>query len=36
MFQTFRGDQGAGWESVVQDYIIYDYIKVEKDPTIPF
>lgn len=33
MFQTFRGGQGPDWESKVDSYIIYDNIKVTKDPT---
>ncbi len=36
MFQTFRGGQGAEWESTKEDYIFYDNIKVTKDPTTVF
>ncbi|OAQ40300.1 hypothetical protein A5893_04930 [Pedobacter psychrophilus] len=36
MFQTFRGGQGVEWESNVDSYIIYDNIKVTKDPTAAF
>jgi len=36
MFQTFRGGQGAEWESAVEDYIFYDNIQVTKDPLTPF
>ncbi len=36
MFQTFRGGQGTDWESKVDSYIIYDNIKVTKDPTATF
>ncbi|WP_200587572.1 polysaccharide lyase [Pedobacter segetis] len=33
MFQTFRGGQGPDWESKGVSYILYDNIKVTKDPT---
>nr|WP_294897941.1 hypothetical protein [uncultured Pedobacter sp.] len=36
MFQTFRGGQGPDWESKVESYILYDNIKVIKDPTSAF
>lgn len=36
MFQTFRGGQGVDWESKVDSYILYDNIKVTKDPSTPF